>query len=68
MNAQGEGGTTMLDLSEATGAFTVDWFNPRTGGTLSRGKVSTVDAGSTVSIGNAPDGDDWVALIRKASK
>ena len=63
-----EGGTTMLDLSEATGMFTVDWFNPRTGGKLSRGEVSTIDGGSNVSIGNAPDGDDWVALIRKASK
>jgi hypothetical protein len=35
------GGTTMLDLSTATGQFTVKWFDPRTGGELKRGSVST---------------------------
>lgn len=61
------GGTADLDLSDASGSLTVNWFNPRTGGALESGSVKQVTGGAKVSLGNAPsDGDeDWAILVRK---
>jgi hypothetical protein len=62
------GGTTDLDLSAAKGTFTVKWFNPRAGGELVSGSVSTVNGGGSVALG-APPADateDWLAVIRLA--
>lgn len=61
-----------LDLSGQTGNFTVQWFNPRAGGELQVGSVTSVSGGSEVSIGLPPAGgnaaDDWVALVRSKGK
>jgi hypothetical protein len=61
------GGTSDLDLSAAKGTFTVKWFNPRTGGALQEGTVSSLKGGSQVSLGQPPAEatEDWVAVIRK---
>jgi Domain of unknown function (DUF5060)/Putative collagen-binding domain of a collagenase len=61
------GGTTELDLSGASGAFTVQWFNPRTGGALQNGSLKTVTGGGTVSVGQPPAdaGEDWLAVMRR---
>ena len=61
-----KGGTTELDLSAATGSFTVKWFNPRAGGKLADGSVKSVKGGGGVSLGQPPtDADqDWVVLVR----
>jgi hypothetical protein len=55
------GGSTELDLSAASGDFSVSWFNPRTGGALQpaarvRGPKATLVA---------PSADDWLAVVRK---
>ncbi|NJK37255.1 MAG: hypothetical protein HC825_00035 [Oscillatoriales cyanobacterium RM1_1_9] len=58
------GGTTNIDLP--SGAFTVQWYNPRTGGELQTGTVTDLTGGGSVGIGQAP-GDrsqDWVALVQ----
>ncbi len=60
------GGTTDLDLSGTTGNFSVDWFNPRTGGKLVAG--TAIAGGQNVSIGDAPDKEDWLAIIRRAKE
>jgi hypothetical protein len=62
-----KGGTTDLDLSGATGAFTVSWFNPRTGGVLAAGSVKTLNGGGKVALGTPPAdaGEDWLAVVRK---
>jgi hypothetical protein len=54
-----------LNLTEANGDFTVQWYDPRNGGELMQGDVTTVKGGSTVSLGNPPaDADkDWVILV-----
>ena len=56
-----------LDLNGQTGTYEVDWFNPRTGGSLVQGSLETVDAGGIVDIGDPPHSlqEDWVALVRK---
>lgn len=61
----GEGLT--LDLSGETGTYTVEWFDPRNGGSLQSGTVTEVTAGGVVSLGNAPNSidEDWAAVVRK---
>jgi hypothetical protein len=61
------GGTTNLDLSGATGQFSVRWFDPRNGGALKRGSVDTVRGGTTAALGTAPDNpsEDWLIAVRR---
>ena len=65
-----EGGVQSLDLSDANGAFGIQWFNPREGGGLTAGSVARVQAGGSVSLGMPPsDGkDDWLAVVRRVSR
>jgi hypothetical protein len=63
------GGTTNLDLGNNAGPFTIQWYNPRTGGLMQAGSVSEITGPGLVSIGSPPvetasSADaDWVALI-----
>ena len=62
-----EGGEAALDLTHASGEFSVHWFNPRAGGELRTGAIKRVTAGAPVKF-SAPDskpGEDWLAVIRK---
>ena len=63
------GGESNLDLGDANGSYSVQWFNPRSGGKLQSGSVTTVNAGETVSLGNAPadEDEDWLIVLRKAN-
>lgn len=62
------GGEGTVDLSGAHGRdFSVQWFNPRTGGALMTGTPGTVTGGAkNVSLGYPPDslGQDWVILLK----
>ena len=59
--------TSTLDLSAESGSFTVEWFNPVTGGKLLKGSVKSVKAGTVVDLGKAPSklAQDWVVIVRK---
>ncbi|MEM6318075.1 MAG: DUF5060 domain-containing protein [Bacteroidota bacterium] len=61
------GGNTTLDLSDTDAKYSVDWYNPRSGGDLQKSVLQTLDGGQVVNLGNPPsDGNkDWVALVRK---
>ncbi|NJL30870.1 MAG: carbohydrate-binding protein, partial [Phycisphaerales bacterium] len=61
------GGTTNIDLSAATGELEVKWYDPRNGGALQNGTVTTVTGGASRGIGQAPNNisQDWVVLVRK---
>ena len=61
------GGTTDLDLGQASGRFTVAWFDPRNGGPLKTGSVATVNAGGLVALGDPPDSpsEDWAVVVRR---
>jgi hypothetical protein len=55
--------TGTLDLSDASGTFTMRWYNPRTG--TFEGGIITIDGGGMVSLGSPPSSpsEDWVILI-----
>lgn len=62
-----DGGQFTLDLSGATGTFSVRWFDPRNGGDLQIGTVSQVTGGGSVNLGLPPNntGLDWAALVER---
>ena len=64
-----EGGTTMLDLTGASGNFEVKWYNPRTGGALRNGSVRSIAGGASRALGRAPTDatSDWTVLVRKTA-
>jgi hypothetical protein len=56
-----------LNLNGASGGFDVRWFDPRNGGGLQSGSVTSVTGGGSRSLGNPPSAttSDWVALVFK---
>ena len=58
------GGAFSLDLTGASGAFEVSWYDPRTGQIHAGG---TIPGGGIRSLGNAPHDQtqDWAALVRR---
>ncbi len=60
----GTGGSSELWLPEAS--YSIRWFDPRNGGDLKEGTVSTVSGGGFRSLGAPPHDKerDWVALVR----
>jgi Domain of unknown function (DUF5060)/Putative collagen-binding domain of a collagenase len=61
------GGTTELDLRDASGDFNIMWFNPRNGGDLVAGEIKLVRGGSSKTLSHPPtDADqDWIIIIRR---
>lgn len=60
------GGTATLDLTRSKGMYDVEWFNPRSGGNLQHGDVTSVEAGDKVSVGTPPRDamHDWLVVLR----
>lgn len=61
-----DGGSTNLDIGGSSATFTVQWYNPRTGGRLQTGTITTISGPGSVAIGCPPSDidKDWVALIK----
>jgi hypothetical protein len=61
------GGNATLQVG--TGSYSVQWYNPRSGGALQNGSVPSVAGPAAVSIGTPPGnaGNDWVALVKLTS-
>jgi hypothetical protein len=61
------GGITELDLSGVSGRFSVNWFDPETGGAFTRGAVTAVTGGGRVSLGEPPSRptSDWLVVVRR---
>ncbi|MCB1197798.1 MAG: hypothetical protein KDK51_05450 [Deltaproteobacteria bacterium] len=59
------GGSTSLDLESNNQTFNVQWYNPRTGGSLQTGSVSQISGPGSKSVGQPPSesSQDWVVLI-----
>lgn len=64
----GEGGTADLSLPE--GIYSVEWFDPRNGGSLQKGSKNQLTGAESVSIGSPPaePDRDWVALVRSVAE
>jgi hypothetical protein len=64
------GGTTDLDLGNATATFLIRWFDPRAGGPLQRGTLVSASGPGKVNIGQPPTdtGRDWVALVKRSEQ
>lgn len=62
-----KGGRVSLDLRGDSGKFKLQWFNPRSGGSLQNGSVKTVVAGKQVNLGVPPEneGEDWLVVLRQ---
>ncbi|MHC4085453.1 MAG: DUF5060 domain-containing protein [Planctomycetota bacterium] len=60
------GGTTNLDVGGKSATFTVQWYNPRSGGPLRSGTIRTITGPGSVAIGHPPQDNnkDWVVLIK----
>ncbi|MCP5112983.1 MAG: hypothetical protein GY953_19320 [bacterium] len=58
----------ILDLEKQRSRFTVQWFNPRTGGDLQSGSVKQVRGPGRKSLGQPPAdrSEDWVVLVKEA--
>ena len=57
-----------IDLKETDATFTIQWFNPLTGGELQEGTTTEVEGGRTIKLGNPPskpNNQDWVVLLKK---
>jgi hypothetical protein len=55
------GGTVQLNLVSASGTFSAQWYDPRTGGFSSAGSV----AGGAARSFTAPAGGDWVLYVQQ---
>lgn len=60
-----KGGPAKLDLSQESGTWQVRWFDPRHGGDLQTGNVTTVQAGKRMALGSPPKDaeQDWIAIV-----
>ena len=59
------GGSKSLNLNGVNGTFQVKWYDPRNGGGLQNGSVTSINGGGNRSIGNAPNNTnkDWVVYV-----
>jgi hypothetical protein len=62
------GGTASITIP--AGTYSIKWYNPRAGGALQTGSVSSITGSGSKSIGYPPSYAtlDWVILVRQASK
>ncbi len=62
-----EGGTTRLDLTDATGEFSVKWYDPRNGGDLQTGSHDSVTGDGVVDLGLPPSdqSEDWLVVVSR---
>jgi hypothetical protein len=61
------GGTTSLDLGSQKATYEVRWYDPRNGGSLQSGSVTSVDGPGVKALGKPPESSerDWVVLVRR---
>lgn len=62
------GGESSLDLGNDNVVYELQWYNPRKGGALQKGKVKTISGRGKKSLGMPPKekDQDWVVLVSKS--
>ena len=58
--------STSLNLGDSGKEFSIQWYNPRSGGELHSGSVELVFARGVVALGNPPSeqDEDWLVLVK----
>lgn len=58
--------TSTLDIGTSGKTFSIQWYNPRSGGVLQKGTIESVVANGAVALGFAPEdkAQDWVVLLK----
>ncbi len=61
-----QGGTTEVNLGSTPGEFSVQWYDPRAGGALQSGSITTLEAPGWKQVGHPPAeaNRDWVVLVK----
>jgi hypothetical protein len=63
------GGESILDLGVSEGEYEVNWYNPRKGGNLQKGKLKSIKGSGKYSLGKPPvkkeQDKDWVVWVKK---
>ena len=58
-----------IDMANLTGIYSIQWYNPRSGGPLQNGSVATIVGGAGIeNCGKPPnplDTKDWAILLRQ---
>lgn len=56
-----------LNLGNSKKKYSIHWFNPRKGGQLQKGTISTVKANGLVNLGNPPEDilKDWLVILKR---
>ena len=66
-----DSGNYTLDLEDAQGEFSLQWYDPLEGGEPLTSSVDTLQGGKVNELGTPPadlekvSGQDWVLLVRK---
>lgn len=60
------GKKTSLDFGQTTKNFSIYWYDPRNGGPLKEGSISSISGSGIQSLGNPPEKqtEDWVVLVK----
>jgi hypothetical protein len=63
-----EGGSTKLTLEE--GNYSIRWYDPQAGGSLTEGSITKVSGSGTHTIGNPPSHSqkDWAVLVQRSTR
>jgi hypothetical protein len=56
-----------LDLEKTVAKYSVKWYDPRNGGGLQDGSITSIEGDGIKSLGTAPNNPDkdWVVLVRR---
>ncbi len=61
-----DGAAVQLDLENSETTYSVQWYNPKTGGELVDGAITEVSGPGQVALGSPPSApqEDWVMLVK----
>ncbi len=57
---------TSIDFGQTNKNFSINWYDPRNGGPLKEGSISSISGSGIQSLGNPPNQptEDWVVLLK----
>ena len=64
--SEANSGKIKLNLGNSNKKYKIKWYDPRNGGDLQDGSITSINADGIVTLGSPPSASekDWVILIR----